>query len=207
MILNGALCFTWRNLFALKHFYKASILSDFLGVIIFTCKITFSSAFEVWQEQNEWIQISSTQAILQLNSRKFSNATTLHTRWNDIGDSNLVYFGDLLVTLCCCFLFGRVVVSLTHSPFPFSMLLFRFWCFNKGSLCDLKGFHCREIWALLSWVYFVIHPFNPVTPACKITESIYEFRTAVYYCWFYWVRLSKECQRYSCRLFWYSSLN
>ena len=33
------------------------------------------------------------------------------------------YIEDLLVTLCCCFLFGRVVVSLTNSPFPFSILL------------------------------------------------------------------------------------
>ena len=31
---------------------------------------------------------------------------------------------DLLVTFCCCLLYGRVVVSLTHSPFPFSILLY-----------------------------------------------------------------------------------
>ena len=30
---------------------------------------------------------------------------------------------DLLVTFCCCLLYGQVVVSLTHSPFPFSILL------------------------------------------------------------------------------------
>ena len=29
------------------------------------------------------------------------------------------YIEDLLVTFCCCFFYGRVVVSLTHSPFPF----------------------------------------------------------------------------------------
>ena len=28
----------------------------------------------------------------------------------------------LLVTFCCCLLYGRVVVSLSHSPFPFSIL-------------------------------------------------------------------------------------
>ena len=32
---------------------------------------------------------------------------------------------DLLVTFCfCMFFYGRVVVSLTHSPFPFSILLY-----------------------------------------------------------------------------------
>ena len=30
---------------------------------------------------------------------------------------------DLLVTFCCCLLYGRVVVSLAHSPFSFSILL------------------------------------------------------------------------------------
>ena len=29
---------------------------------------------------------------------------------------------DLLVTFCFCLFYGRVVVSLTHSPFPFSIL-------------------------------------------------------------------------------------
>ena len=31
---------------------------------------------------------------------------------------------DLLVTICCCLFNGRVVVSLTHSPFPFSILFY-----------------------------------------------------------------------------------
>ena len=29
---------------------------------------------------------------------------------------------DLLVTFCCCLFYCRVVVSLTHSPFPFSIV-------------------------------------------------------------------------------------
>ena len=33
---------------------------------------------------------------------------------------------DLLVTFCCCLLYGWVVVSLAHSPFPFSILYITF---------------------------------------------------------------------------------
>ena len=43
-----------------------------------------------------------------------------HLRVRDIF---LASVEDPLVAFGCCLLFGRVVVSLTYSPFPFSILL------------------------------------------------------------------------------------
>ena len=41
------------------------------------------------------------------------------------------YIEDLLVTFCYCLLYGRVVVSLAHSPFPFSILFGCACCFLR----------------------------------------------------------------------------
>ena len=38
----------------------------------------------------------------------------------------------------CCLLYGRVVVALTHSPFPFSILFYR----QIGQTCVLKLLSC-----------------------------------------------------------------
>ena len=61
------------------------------------------------------------------------------------------YIEDLSVTFCCCFFYGRIVVSLTHFPLPFSILFtlymdkvqeFRlplemkvFWIGSDNSIC------------------------------------------------------------------------
>ena len=37
------------------------------------------------------------------------------------------YIEDPLVAFGCCLLYGRVVVALTHSPFPFSILCYKFY--------------------------------------------------------------------------------
>ena len=48
------------------------------------------------------------------------------------------YIEDPLVAFGCCLLYGRVVVALTHSPFPFSILYVNMYlifvkCFKKKS--------------------------------------------------------------------------
>ena len=43
---------------------------------------------------------------------------------------------DLLVTFCCCLIYGRVVVSLAHSPFPFSTLKIFYTTFDISKSID-----------------------------------------------------------------------
>ena len=46
---------------------------------------------------------------------------------------------DLLVTFCCCLLYGRGFVSLAYSPFPFSILLLLVWyCVLISNLYNSK---------------------------------------------------------------------
>ena len=55
---------------------------------------------------------------------------------------------DPLVAFCCCLLFGRIVVSLTYSPFPFSILLVLTY------LVDLSG--PFQIHRTLLWAYTTV---------------------------------------------------
>ena len=45
------------------------------------------------------------------------------SKWKQTGAGVSRHIEDPLVAFGCCLLYGRVVVALTHSPFPFSILL------------------------------------------------------------------------------------
>ena len=75
----------------------------------------------------------------------------------------LIYVSDtkmLLVTFCCCLLYGRVVVSLAHSPFPFSILVLiiaiptQSHCFYlKRTLAIDSEFTVCKVWYIVLSMY------------------------------------------------------
>ena len=71
------------------------------------------------------LQIDIICIIVPNPSLVLSPTVTLATTSNVISE-----FLATLVTFCCCFFYGCVVVSLTHSPFPFSILLIFFLTFT-----------------------------------------------------------------------------
>ena len=62
------------------------------------------------------------------------------------GCGSFLLYWRPLVAIDCCLLFGRVVVSLTHSPFPFSILLVcqRQYClFLNKFIGNLQDLNCK----------------------------------------------------------------
>ena len=72
---------------------------------------------------------------------------------------------DLFVTFCCCFLYGQVVVSLTHSPFPFSILLKKF----QYTFCTLYHQPARYIYCKTSRRLLFMYMYNVC--ASKVRKS------------------------------------
>ena len=74
----------------------------------------------------------------------------------------------LLVTFCCCLFYGGIVVSLTHSPFPFSIFI------DKTSrICYKNIIYSSTLWWTF-WKWLIVGCFTPHEHKKAISLRLFE---------------------------------